>query len=85
MDKPKVDSEKSSHIDLAIEKVKAFLKADYAVLDYGCATGNDAFAISGFVKHVDAIDISPKMISIANRRAVENKITNALFYTLAQH
>lgn len=85
MDKPNVNSEKSSHIDLAIEKVKTYLKADNVVLDYGCATGSDVFDISGFVKHVDGIDISPKMISIAHRRATENKIQNARFFTLTQH
>lgn len=85
MDKPEVNSEKSSHIDLAIEKVKTYLKVGNVVLDYGCATGSDAFAISGFVKHVDGIDISPKMISIANRRATVNKIENARFFTLPQH
>jgi 2-polyprenyl-3-methyl-5-hydroxy-6-metoxy-1,4-benzoquinol methylase len=85
MDKPKENSEKSSHIDLAIEKVKTYLKAGNIVLDYGCATGSDAFAISGLIKHVDGIDISPKMISIANRRAAEKKIENARFFTLTQH
>jgi 2-polyprenyl-3-methyl-5-hydroxy-6-metoxy-1,4-benzoquinol methylase len=85
MDKPEVNSDKSSHIDLAIEKVKTYLKVDNVVLDYGCATGSDAFMVSGLVKHVDDIDISPKMISIANRRAAENKIENARFFTLTQH
>jgi len=53
-----------------------YLTIDDTVLDYGCATGIISNAIADKVKQVHAIDISPKMIEIAKRKAAERGIEN---------
>ncbi|GEM_PF-1334256 len=49
------------------------------VLDAGCAVGRWAFAIAPKVKKVYGIDVSGKMISIAKKIAMENKVRNVEF------
>ncbi|MDY6944067.1 MAG: class I SAM-dependent methyltransferase, partial [Pseudomonadota bacterium] len=58
---------------------RAFLRPDMAVLEFGCGTGSTAIAHAPFVKHIQAIDVSSKMIEIAQRKAAENAIENVTF------
>ena len=54
-----------------VENTKKYLRESDSVLDYGCATGNVALEIANNVKEVHGIDISSKMIDIAQRKAAE--------------
>ncbi|MDY6941944.1 MAG: class I SAM-dependent methyltransferase, partial [Pseudomonadota bacterium] len=62
-----------------LEMTRAFLRPDMAVLEFGCGTGSTAIAHAPFVKHIQAIDVSSKMIEIAQRKAAENAIENVTF------
>ena len=60
-----------------------YLKPDMEVLELGCGTGSTAIIHSPYVKHIRAIDISSKMIEIAQSKADKKKIDNITFETLA--
>jgi len=62
-----------------IEKARGYLKAEDAVLDFGCGTGLICNEIADYVEIVHAIDISTKMIEIAKRKASERMIQNIDF------
>ena len=62
-----------------IEKLKSCLSADYHVLDIGCGTGTQCSGLSGNVKQVTGIDISGKLLVIAEQRKAERKIENVEF------
>jgi ubiquinone/menaquinone biosynthesis C-methylase UbiE len=56
-----------------------YLNADMEVLELGCGTGSTAIIHAPFVKHIRAIDVSPKMIEIARRKADAGQIDNVTF------
>jgi 2-polyprenyl-3-methyl-5-hydroxy-6-metoxy-1,4-benzoquinol methylase len=62
-----------------VEHIKKYLNAEATVLDYGCATGTIALEIAGQAKSVRGIDISPRMVEIAKRKADERQVKNAEF------
>lgn len=62
-----------------IQKIKTYLKPDNIVLDIGCATGTQCGDIADSVKHVTGIDISGKLLSIAEQRKADRKIENVEF------
>lgn len=68
----------SIHVKV-VENSKKYLKGSDVVLDYGCATGTKAFELAGYVKKIQGVDISSKMIEIAERRAAERKTENVDF------
>ena len=61
------------------EKTKKHLKDTDIVLDYGCGTGTVACEFANQVKEIHAIDISSKMIEIANEKAIVGKVENVSF------
>ena len=61
------------------EYTKEYLESTNVVLDYGCGTGTTACEIASYVKEIDAIDISSKMIEISKGKAVEKNIENVTF------
>ncbi len=63
------------------ENTKRYLKNTDVVLDYGCGTGTTACEISGLVKEIKAIDISRRMVEIAEGKAAASGITNIDFAT----
>lgn len=63
----------------ARENAKKHLKDTDLVLDYGCGTGTTACELASHVKEVQAIDISSRMIEIANGKATDRKIANVNF------
>lgn len=69
---------KQLHLTM-VKKVQKYLKPSDQVLDYGCATGSTALEIAGQVKWVQGIDISSKMIAIANGRAARQGFQNINF------
>lgn len=62
-----------------IEKARAYLKADSTILDFGCGAGHICNEITDKVGFIHAIDISAKMIEIAENKASERKIRNIKF------
>lgn len=59
-----------------LERTKRYLKKKDSVLDYGCATGILANEIADNVEMVYGMDISSKMIQIAQNKASELNIQN---------
>lgn len=69
--------EKDWHVyEKAIRKTKLHLKKNDVVMDYGCGTGLVSINIADSVKMIHAVDISSKMIELANQKADERGIEN---------
>ncbi|MFD0589291.1 class I SAM-dependent methyltransferase [Paenibacillus sp. GCM10027627] len=64
-----------TYVDI-IERTKSHLKISDTVLDFGCGTGLISNEIAQNVNEVSAIDISSKMIEIAENKAKERNIAN---------
>lgn len=62
-----------------IQKIKTFLTTEKVVLDIGCGTGSQCDDIAGNVKQVTGIDISRKLLAIAEQRKAERKLDNVEF------
>jgi ubiquinone/menaquinone biosynthesis C-methylase UbiE len=60
---------------------RQYFRPDMQVLEIGCGTGSTAIAHAPYVKHIRAMDISSKMIEIAKRKAVAEKVDNISFET----
>lgn len=63
-----------------LKKTKKYLNHGDLVLDFGCGTGNQSLGVASYVKEVHGIDISSKMIEIAEIKLEERKILN-VYYT----
>jgi ubiquinone/menaquinone biosynthesis C-methylase UbiE len=62
-----------------LSETQSVLAKDMHVLEFGCGTGATAVHHAPYVQHVDAIDISEKMLEIGRGRATEAGITNIDF------
>lgn len=62
-----------------IEKLKSYLSPENHVLDIGCGTGTQCGDLANNVKQVTGIDISSKLLAIAEQRKTERKIENVEF------
>lgn len=62
-----------------LKVTQAYLRPDMEVLEFGCGTGSTAIVHAPYVKHIRAIDISSKMIEIAQSKANANAISNITF------
>jgi ubiquinone/menaquinone biosynthesis C-methylase UbiE len=62
-----------------IEKLKSYLSPADHVLDIGCGTGTQCDDLANNVKQVTGIDISSKLLVIAEQRKAERKIENVEF------
>ena len=49
------------------------------VLDFACATGEISFDIAPYVKQIHGIDLSVKMIELANQKAHNRQVDNVTF------
>ena len=56
-----------------------YLTPDKVVLDIGCGTGTQCGDIADKVKQVTGIDISRKLLAIAEQRKAERKLDNVEF------
>lgn len=65
--------------EIKIQKIKTYLSSESLVLDIGCGTGTQCGDLAGNVKHVTGIDISNKLLSIAEQRKKERKLENIEF------
>ena len=61
---------------------REYLQPDMKVLEIGCGTGSTAIIHAPYVKHIHAIDISSKMIEIAQSKADAESIANISFEQL---
>ena len=62
-----------------VEKIKSYLSPEDVVLDIGCGTGTQCDDFAGNVKQVTGIDISSKLLAIAEQRKAERKLDNVEF------
>ena len=62
-----------------IQKIKTLLTPENVVLDIGCGTGTQCGDIADNVKQVTGIDISRKLLAIAEQRKAERKLDNVEF------
>ena len=62
-----------------IERLKSYLSPEHHVLDLGCGTGTQCDDLASNVKQVTGIDISSKLLAIAEQRKAERKIENVEF------
>ena len=62
-----------------IQKARSLLKGTDVVLDFACATGEISLDVAPHVSQVHGIDLSEKMIELANNKARERQIDNISF------
>ena len=69
--------------ELAYQKklkvTREYFRPYMEVLEFGCGTGSTAITHAPYVKHIQAIDISSKMIEIAQGKAGAGNIENVTF------
>ncbi len=68
-----------------IEKIKSYLSPEHVVLDIGCGTGTQCGDLAGNVKQVTGIDISGKLLAIAEQRRAERKLDNIEFIKISPY
>ena len=62
-----------------LQVTREYFRPDMEVLEFGCGTGSTAIVHAPYVKHIRAIDISSKMIEIAQGKADAENIDNITF------
>jgi len=62
-----------------LQVTREYFRPDTEVLEFGCGTGSTAISHSPYVKHIQAIDISSKMIEIARGKADQENVDNVTF------
>jgi len=62
-----------------LTETQEFLSKDMHVLEFGCGTGTTAIYHSPYVRKIDALDISQKMIGIARDKAEKAGVNNITF------
>ncbi len=62
-----------------LQVTREYFLPDMEVLEFGCGTGSTAIAHAPHVKHILAIDMSSKMIEIAQGKADAKNLENVTF------
>lgn len=62
-----------------LSMTREYLDSDMSVLEFACGTGSTALLHAPYVKTIEAIDVSGKMIAIAQQKAEDAGITNVSF------
>jgi ubiquinone/menaquinone biosynthesis C-methylase UbiE len=62
-----------------LEKSQTYFRPDMELLEFGCGTGGTAIIHAPHVRRIRAIDISPRMIEIAEARAESANVENVEF------
>lgn len=62
-----------------LAKTREYFRPDMKVLEFGCGTGSTAIAHAPFVEHIQATDISARMIEIAEAKADQAGVKNIAF------
>ncbi len=64
---------------MKLDVTRQYLRPGMDVLEFGCGTGSTAISHAPFVKHIEAIDFSSKMIDIARSKAAGGNVKNVSF------
>ncbi len=75
--KSPISDEESYQKKLA--ETQSFFTPNMRILEFGCGTGTTAIQHATHVQHVDAIDISEKMLEIGRGKSAETGIENIKF------
>ena len=62
-----------------LQVTREYFRPDMEVLEFGCGTGSTAIIHAPYIKHIHAIDISSKMIEIAQGKADAKNVENVTF------
>lgn len=62
-----------------LQITRGYLRPDMEVFEFGCGTGSTAILHAPYVKHIQAIDLSSKMIEIAQGKAEAENVENITF------
>jgi len=62
-----------------LEVTQGYFRPDMQILEFGCGTGSTAIHHAPYVGHIQAIDISSKMLEIARRKAAAENVDNITF------
>jgi ubiquinone/menaquinone biosynthesis C-methylase UbiE len=62
-----------------LQVTREYFQPHMTVLEIGCGTGSTALTHAPYVKHIRAIDISSKMIEIAQDKAAATNVKNVTF------
>ena len=62
-----------------LQVTREYFQPHMEVLEFGCGTGSTAIAHAPYVKHIQAIDFSSKMIEIAQGKADLKSVENITF------
>jgi len=62
-----------------LQVTRGDFRPDMEVLEFGCGTGSTAISHAPFVRHIQAIDVSSKMLDIARAKAAAAGVTNVTF------
>lgn len=65
--------------EIKLDLTREYFTPDSNVLEFGCGTGSTAILHAPFVKHIDAIDVSERMIDIARAKLAPEGISNIDF------
>jgi len=60
--------------DQKLKLTQEYLKPETELFEFGCGTGTTAIYHAPFVSHVHAIDVSSKMLEIAQNKTNEKKL-----------
>ena len=52
-----------------LQVTRKYFRPDMKVFEFGCGTGSTAIVHAPYVKHIQAIDVSSKMVEIAEAKA----------------
>ena len=65
--------------EIKLDLTREYFTPDSNVLEFGCGTGSTAILHAPYVKHIDAIDVSERMIEIARAKLAPEGIENIDF------
>lgn len=65
--------------EIKLDLTREYFTPDSKVLEFGCGTGSTAILHAPYVKHIDAIDVSQRMIEIARDKLTPEEIENIRF------
>ena len=62
-----------------LSETQSLLAPEMRILEFGCGTGTTAIHHSRHVQHIDAVDISQKMLEIGREKAAAAGVDNITF------
>ncbi len=65
--------------EIKLDLTREYFTPESKVLEFGCGTGSTAILHAPYVKHIDAVDVSQRMIEIAREKLATEDIDNVSF------